>query len=240
MYLGMVGSTAKQKKKRLAAGGGGSASVSVATSSSGNFNNAVKVGLLSIKGSSPLGSTSDYDYSDGVEDGSNSTFGTASSPTRTTQSVDFEIDAYLTEYSNNPRGGVPIIIGGYIRNNGFTPANNYKWELASSVVSSDMSNGGASIIIQETDLTSKNRQNNQDNTAMNTGTTFPKGIYGGLGLAASGTSNYFRARIAHGGGRGSSSLPAAGDTFTLRITVENQDTSGTTYTAIHDLTVNFT
>ena len=236
MYLGMVGSTAKQKKKRLAAGGGGSASVSVATSSSGNFNNAVKVGLFSVSGTG--GSTSTYDYSDGVEDGSNSTFGTASSPTRTTQSVDFEIDAYLSEYSSNPRGGVPIIIGGYIRNNGFTPANNYEWELASSVVSSDMSNGGASIIIQETDLTGKNRQNNQDNTAMNTGNTFPKGIYGGMGLGSG--SNYYRARIAHGGGRGTSSLPAAGDTFTLRITVENKDTSGTTYTAIHDLTVNFT
>ena len=101
-----------------------------------------------------------------------------------------------------------------------------------------MSNGGASIIIQETDLTGKNRQNNQDNTAMNTGTTFPKGIYGSLALGSG--SNYYRARIAHGGGRGTSSLPAAGDTFTLRITVENKDTSGTTYTAIHDLTVNFT
>ena len=55
MYLGMVGATAKQKKKRLAGGGGGGGSnpFTIATSASGNYNNAMTGGIANMNQTNP-------------------------------------------------------------------------------------------------------------------------------------------------------------------------------------------
>ena len=45
MFAAIKGTAMKDKKKRAAAGGGGTASVSMATTSSGNFDNAIKLGI---------------------------------------------------------------------------------------------------------------------------------------------------------------------------------------------------
>ncbi len=230
MYNAIAGSCAEQEANAGGGGGGGgSASVSVATTSSGNYDNAVKVGLFN-----PL--SQDYSYSNGVEDGSNSTFGTASSPTRTTQSFDIAASDYVSAYNNNGTAYSFVIIGGYIRNNNFTSNNKYGWNVDSAaLVSSTMSNGGSSISLSETNA---GNQNNQDNTTMSTGSNINLGIYSSI-ATASGTG-FYRAVIVHGSGRGSATLPAAGDNFTIRLSVEDQDSGGTTYSAIHDVTVNFT
>lgn len=230
IYLAVTGACAEQEANAGGGGGGGgSASVSVATTSSGNYDNAVKVGIWNSAGQ-------DFSYSNGIEDGSNSTFGTASSPTRTTQSFDIAASDYLSAYNSNGTGFSQVIIGGYIRNNGFTSNNKYNWDVDSAaIVSSDMSNGGSSVSAFETKAGS---QSTQDNTSMPTGVTLPKGIYSSLG-AFSGTG-YYMVGITHGSGRGSATLPAAGDFITIRLTVSDEDSGGTTYSAIHDVTINFT
>lgn len=228
MYLGMVGSTAKQKKKRLAAGGGGTKSVSIATSSSGNFNNAVKVAITN--------SGNTFDYSNGVKDGSNSSFGTASSPTRTTQTVELS----ASHYSNNTTGvRSKILVAGFIRNNNFTSADNYVWSIAS--VSSSLSNGCSLSSINVSD----SRNDIQDNTALSAnggiaGGGSGNGSFGIYSSVNAKSTSYPMFTIQHGSGRGASTVPASGDTVTLRITAsDDDDADGTTYTAIHDLTIEF-
>ena len=146
MYNAIAGSCAEDKANAGGGGGGGggSASVSVATTSSGNYDNAVKVGIWNNV-------NQDFGYSNGIEDGSNSTFGTASSPTRTTQSFDVAASDYLASYTSNGTSYSQVIIGGYIRNNNFTSANKHRWIVDSAaLVSSTMSNGGASVSVNET------------------------------------------------------------------------------------------
>ena len=233
MYNAIAGSCAEDKAN---AGGGGSppaASVSPATTSAGNYNNALKVALWNS-------ASTDYSYSNGIKDGSNSTFGTASSPTRTTQDVSIVTTDYYTSYFNNGTPYVAIMIGGYIRNNGFTSSNKYAWSVQSTAVSQNLSNG-CSIISSEV------RDNNaflQDNTTMGNG-----GYNNGFGIynihpttysfSASGTG-FYMLLIQHGSGRGAGSLPAQGDDFTIRVTVSDMDASATLYTAIHDITFTFT
>ena len=232
IYLAVAGACAEQEANAGGGGGGGggggSASVSVATTSSGNYDNAVKVGIWNGQGQ-------DFSYSAGIEDGSNSTFGTASSPTRTTQSFDIAASDYISAYNNNAGSGSQVIIGGYIRSNNYTSSNKHGWFVGSTaLVSSTMSNGGSSVAVFETKT---GAQSNQVNTSMPTGSTLPKGIYSSLSTF-SGTG-YYKVVIIHGSGRGAATLPAAGDNFTIRLSVEDQDAS-TTYTAIHDVTINFT
>ena len=233
MYLGMVGSTAKQKKKRLSGGGGGGGakSVSIATSSSGNFNNAVKVAITN--------SGNTFDYSNGVKDGSNSSFGTASSPTRTTQTVELS----ASHYSNNTTSvRSKILVAGFIRNNNFTSADNYVWSITS--VSSSLSNGCSLSSIN----VSASRQNNQDNTTLSANGGFAgggsgNGSFGIYSSVNSKSTSYPMFTIQHGSGRGASTVPASGDTVTLRITASDSEAGTgnplTTYTAVHDLTIEF-
>lgn len=239
MYLGMVGATAKQKKKRLAGGdgeggeggggGGATKSVSVADSSSGNYDNAVKIGLFNF-------SSDTYGYSGGILGGADSTLGTASSPTRTTQSIDIPVSDYVSEYNSNGSSGSMLIIGGYIRNNNFISAGNHRWEPL-TLQSATMSNGGASISVLETKV---GNQNNQDNTSMTTGSSPDLGIYSSSATGSFGTS-YYVILITHGSGRGSATLPAAGDNFTFRLTVSDRDDADNTlYSALHEVTINFT
>ncbi len=228
MYLGMVGSTARQKKKRLAGGGGGAKSLSIATSSTGNFDNAVKVALTS--------SGAVFNYSNGVKDGSNSSFGTASSPTRTTQTVQLS----ASHYANNVMSVESrILVAGFIRNNNFTSADNYIWSITS--VSSSLSNG---VSLGSTNV-SDSRKNEQDNTALTANGGIPgggsgSGSFGMYSSVQSASTSYPMFRIIHGGGRGSTTTPASGDTITLRLDCrDDEEGSGTTFTAVHDLTIEF-
>ena len=239
MYLGTAGTAAKQKKKRLAGigdgggggggGGGATKSVSVADSSSGNYDNAVKIGIFNF-------SSNTYGYSGGIIGGADSTLGTASSPTRTTQSIDVSVSDYVSEYNNAGSGGAMLVIGGYIRNNNFVSAGNYRWEPL-TLQSSTMSNGGASISVLETKV---GHQNNQDNTSMTTGASANLGIYSSTAFGSLGTS-YYVITITHGGGRGAATLPGVGDNFTFRLTVSDRDEADNTlYSALHEVTINFT
>ena len=206
-------------------GGGGNPVVnplSVATSASGNFNNAVKIGIFNTASSS-------FDFSNGIKDGSNSTFGTASNPTRTTQTIPVSAADYFTAWNANGSGSGHIMIGGYIRS-GFTSANAQEWQVQSNTIKSQ----SFSTVTAQARETNNGRKNIRDNTNLNTGF----GIYNSLNSATG--SGYYRIRLQHGGGRGASTLPQAGDSITFRIQASDSDTGGNVYTAMHDVTINFT
>lgn len=200
-----------------------SAGVSIATSASGNFDNAVKIGIFNTASSA-------MDFSNGVKDGSNSTFGTASSPTRTTQTISVSAADYFAAWNANGTGSGHIVIGGYIRTSGYTSANLHAWSMPSSIIQSQ----SFSTVTAQALETNDSRRLTQDNTNLNTGF----GIYANLSGATG--SGYHRIRLQHGAGRGASTLPQAGDTITFRILATDQDTLGNLYAAIHDVTINFT
>lgn len=227
MYAVMKGTAMKDKKKRAGGGGGGGGggtpTVSVATSATGNFDNAIKLAFINP-------ASNDFSYSAGVKDGSNSVFGTASGPTRTTQMIPISVADYVNAYNNNGSGGADIIIGGYIRTANITP-NHYQWYVdANAIISQSFTT--ATLISNETTV---NRMSTQDNTNISVGGPF--GIYD-TPLTSSNGSGYYVLSIRHGGGRGAATLPQVGDTFTFRVV--GQAVQGKSmYNAIHDVTVNF-
>jgi hypothetical protein len=226
MYNAVVGTCAQQG---AAAGGGGVASVSVATSATGNYDNAVEVIFVNtsavVAGQNPQNSTN---FSGGILGGAQSTFGTATSPTRTTQTITASAADYLSSWSANGTGNGTVKIGGYIRSNNFTSANKTKWLVATGTILSQSFSTGVSVSALSAPA---NRDGIRDNTFGSS--TF--GIYNQMGHGA-GSSVLFGIRIVHAGGRGATTLPQAGDSFTFRLSAEDDDGS-TTYTAIHDVTI---
>ena len=225
VFAVLKGTAMKDKKKRAAAG---PASVTVATTSSGNYDNAVE--LVFVNAAYPP--TDPQNFSGGILGGAQSTFGTATSPTRTTQTITTPAATYLTSWNANGQGNAPVLIGGYIRNNNFTSANKYGWDVASGTILAQSFATGVSVAVTETN---KNRNQIQDNTFATGSTT---GIYAGNSHSSQNGSGFYGITIQHASGRGAATLPQAGDTFTFRLSVTDQDTS-TVYTAIHDVTVNF-
>ena len=221
----LKGTAMKDKKKRAAAG---PASVTVATTSSGNYDNAVEIVLVN----GALAPTNAGNFSGGILGGAQSTFGTATSPTRTTQTITTPAATYLSSWNAHGQGNAPVLIGGYIRNNNFTSANKYGWDVASGTILAQSFATGVSVAVTETN---KNRNQIQDNTFATGATT---GIYISSGHGSSNGSGFYGITIQHAAGRGAATLPQAGDTFTFRLSVTDQDAS-TQYTAIHDVTVNF-
>jgi len=227
-----------------ASGGGGASNfIQIATSASGNYPNsssggAVKFGFY--QGNTVIG---------GIFDGS-SGLGTASSPTRTTQSVTLTTSTIQTAYSSSAFGGLNLIIGGYLRGwSDSTTANNsgvssIDWKVESgAIVSSSMSNG-TSIIIGETHIPSasgefgtyRDRTPIQDNTAMpSSSIDHAGGIYSST---ASGSSGLYMAGLRLGGGRGGHTFPATNDTFTLRLSAEGT-IGGVAQEVVHDIIVTF-
>ena len=217
----------KDKKKRAAGGGGGgTASVSVATSATGNFDNAVELVFVNAA----LGPTDPNNFSGGILGGAHSTFGTASSPTRTTQTISFPVATYHNSGTLNGQGQAPILIGGYIRSNNFTTANKQAWAVAANTIQSQSFATGASVIATESDAT---RTNIRDNTF----TTHSAGIYNAAGHSTAGTG-FYGITIQHAVGRGAATFPQAGDSFTFRLEVSDQSASAS-FNAVHDVTVNF-
>ena len=228
MYAVMKGTAMKDKRKRAGGGGGGGGgtpSISIATSATGNFDNAVKIAFLNNANGS-------FGYSGGVKDGSNSTFGTASSPTRTTQVIPVAFADYLHENNIAGSGGCSVIIGGYIRTANFTAAS-FQWTVASNTIQSQSFSSASANASNVT----ASRIGFQDNTNVSVGG--PLGIYDtNIQSASSGFHIIF---IQHGGGRGAATLPQVGDTFTFRVQAEATDSAPgkAVYTATHDVTVNF-
>lgn len=223
MFAAMKGTAMKDKKKRAAS----PASVSVATSASGNYDNAVEIVFVNGAHSA----TNANNFSGGILGGAQSSFGTATSPTRTTQTITASVASYHTSNNNNGQSDAPVLIGGFIRNNNFTSANKYGWDVASGTILAQSFATGVSVSVREV---AKNRNAIQDNTF---GTNV-NGIYNGQGHNTSSGSGFYGIIINHAAGRGASTLPQPGDSFSFRLTVTDQDQS-TQYTAIHDVIVNF-
>jgi hypothetical protein len=228
MYNAVVGTCAQQGA--AAGGGGGVASVSVATSASGNYDNAVEIILVNgqavSNGQNPQASSN---FSNGILGGAQSTFGTASSPTRTTQTITASAADYLSSWNAAGTGNGDIHIGGYLRSNNFTTANKEGWSIASTAILSQSFSTGVSVTVSET---YSNRTQIRDNT-FGTHTT---GLSHFSNHGFSSGSGFYGMTIQHASGRGAATLPQAGDTLTFRLSVTDQDLS-TTYTAIHDVTI---
>lgn len=212
IYLAIAGACAE---KEANSGGGGSASISLATSSSGNYNNALIVGLYA---------GGQYDAL--FENGGNSTFSTGTTPTRTIQDVDVTIENLINLNDGDGTTMFFVVIGGYVRHTG-SSISSIHWQTGSGAQSSSLSNGVSIISLEVED----NREHTQDNTALDG--SFPEGIYHSQ-TASSGSGFYMHA-IQLGSGP---AFPDAGDSVTFRTTV-SASVDGTSVSAIHDIVLNF-
>lgn len=185
------------------------------------------------------------DFADGST-GTNkqqSTFGTASSPTRTTQTVHVRTSQVQASYNSAPQFALPIFIGGEITQGNMGAISNIHWQTTS--VSSSLSNGTSTLSFPVSDAHEHNQNNiiaddfyllvTNGSGYQNTG-IYDDGANGPL-YFTSGTGYYVYA-LTWGGGRGTPTFPAVNDTITIRITVD-ADISGTTHSVIHDFIIKF-
>ena len=226
VFAAIKGTAMKDKKKRAAGGGGATASVCIATTASGNFDNAIKLAIRNDADTS-----NELSFSGGVTDGSSDTFGTATNPARTTQAITLQAGDYVASWNANGQGQGQVVIGGYLRHNNYSSPNKDGWVVDANAIQSQSFATGVSVAVVQTNNAF---YQNQDNTTIASGG--PYGIYSNL--ATSSNSNFYYIRIQHAAGRGAATLPQPGDTFTFRIGVF--DVNGSTQlTALHDVTVNF-
>ena len=228
MYNAIAGSCAEQEAN--AGGGGVTPAITIATGATGNFNNAVKLAIFNIN-------TADYSgTSTGIFDGSTSTFGTASSPTRTTQNqnisaTDLRDNAYFDGTGSLQSTDALVCFGCFIRHNG-SIASNFSVRVnavSNGLVSSSMTN--SQILMQQNVLTFANQQ---DTTTFNTGFGVQSGMYEAFGFTS---NSHFLPNIqlvGKGGG-----VPQAGDNFTIRIDAFAV-VDGVACTATHDITITLT
>lgn len=170
-----------------------------------------------------------------------STFGTASSPTRTTQTAHIRTSQVAGSYSNAPRPAFPIMVGGVITQGNMGSLSNIHWQTTS--VSSSLSNGVfvATNTVSDADEHNANNQIEDDFVELVTnGSGYQNGgIYDNSDpFTFSPNSGFLLTYLVWGGGRGTPTFPAANDTITLRITVD-ADISGTTHSVIHDFIIKF-
>jgi len=209
--IGINGNASKAKRAS-----GASVGISLATSASGNYDNALIVGL--------------YDNSRGYdalfENGGNSTFSSGTSPDRKIQAIDVSIADM--ESVNDVDGTTMffVIFGGYVRHTG-SSISSIHWETGTGAHASSLSNGVSIMSLEAED----NREHTQDNTGFDG--SFPEGIYHSQ-TPSSGNGFYMNA-ITLGSG---SALPSTGDSATFRITV-SANVDGSSVSAIHDIVLNF-
>lgn len=210
-------------------GGGVTPAITIATAATGNFNNAVKFGVFNEN-------TFAFDgTSTGIFDGSTSTFGTASSPTRTTQNQnisasDLEANAYFNGTTSLQASDARFAIGCVIRHNGSSISNPQVRvnAVSNGLVSSSVTN--SQVIMQQNVLTNANQV---DSTTFNTG--FGATAHGMFDLNNPfGTANHYVPNLQLVGKLGNT--PQAGDTFTIRIDA-SATVDGVACTATHDLTI---
>lgn len=241
MYLGMVGATAKQKKKRLAGGGGGGGSnpFTIATSASGNYNNAMTGGIANMNQTNPNSSL--HGQYAATIDGSTSTYGTASSPTRTTQITSVEVSDIQDSHNAASQFEFPIFIGGYVRQGDMGTVSNIHWK--PDTFGASLSNGVTLASVEVSD----SREHTVDNTHSGTnqglivsGTFARQGLYSSpvATISQPNPLTFGLAKLRFGGGRGGATFPADGDTIIIRVTLE-ADAGGSTHTRVHDFTIKF-
>ena len=228
IYLAVAGACAEQEAN---AGGGVTPAITIATSSAGNFDNAVKFAVLNIN-------SLQYDgTSTGIFDGSGSTFGTASSPTRTTQNqnisaTDLRDNAYFNGTGSLQASDALFVIGCFIRHNG-SSASSFQVgvnAVSNGLVSSSVSN--SQVVMQQNLLTYANQQ---DSTTFTTGFGSQNGFYDAFGIPS--VVNHYLPDLQLVGKTGN--VPQAGDTFTVRIDA-SATVDGVACTATHDLTITLT
>jgi len=212
-------------------GGGVTPAITIATSSAGNFDNAVKFAVLNVN-------SLQYDgTSTGIFDGSGSTFGTASSPTRTTQNqnisaTDLRDNAYFNGTASIQATDAIFVIGCFIRHNG-SSASNFQVRVnavSNGLVSSSVSN--SQVVMAQNVLTYANQQ---DSTTFTTGLGAQHGFYEVNAIPSA--VNHYVANLQLVGK--SNNVPQAGDTFTIRIDA-SATVDGVACTATHDLTITLT
>ena len=202
--------------------------VTMATQATGGANNAL---LMAI----PNYAIQDWDWLIGDTINSSS-YGTATSPTRTTQTISIPAGVLDFSYAQAPVGSFTFIIGGYMRHNGSTLASAAEWVPPSSTVASSFATGCSAIFVE----VSNNFANNQSAisfSASNIGNSNSYGVYENGATNVSGTG-YYRCDLLLGGGRGSVTFPVAGDIFTLRWTLTGLSLDGTAVAnVVHDLSI---
>ena len=215
-------------------GGGGGGTITLATKMTGGLNNCCQVGFYS-----PASGAQDYSYSNGVEMGGNSTLGTATSPTRTTQEFDISCSSLLSAHTAAGHSRFYIIIGGYMRHTG-SSISSPSWQdhVAGSVygvevISASLSN---SCTLGVAGRTQDTYSTTQDCTNLSTSnTSAAKGIYDYTGGTGSGATMW---EFVFGSGRGASSHPVAGDDMTFRVHA-SATVDGSAVSIKHDIIINF-
>ena len=202
-------------------GGGASPAITLAIKGSGGGNNAVKFGFFD-------NNAGDYNYSGGVLDGG--TLGTATSPTRTTQTLSIAASTITSAASTSGQASVAIVVGGYIRHNG-SSISSPQWTLDSSAIISQSLSNNASITVAG-QVGNNNNASNVDTTTFDTGSGTDFGIYD---ISSSGSGPHLL-ELTFGSGRGNI-YPASGDTFTIRMGA-TATVDGTSVSAVHDIIVN--
>lgn len=170
-----------------------------------------------------------------------STFGTASSPTRTTQTAHIRTSQLASSYQNTPQGAFPIMVGGVITQGNMGSLSNIHWQTTS--VNSSVSNGVVVVgnnFVSDADEHNANNQIEDDFILLITnGNGYQNcGIYDNSNPFGFNQTGLIMPYIVWGGGRGNPTFPAVNDTITFRITVD-ADISGTTHSVIHDFIIKF-
>lgn len=171
-----------------------------------------------------------------------STFGTASSPTRTTQTAHIRVSQVTNSNQNNPRPSLPIMVGGVITQGNMGSVSNIHWQTTS--FSSSLSNGVTVGGYQVSDADEHNANNAIENDfilLITNGSGYQNcGIYDNANPFAGSSNSQFYLPYLVWGGSGKSNVlyPAINDTITIRITVD-ADIGGTTHTKIHDFIIKF-
>ena len=241
MYNAIAGSCAEDE----ANAGGGSPPppqipFTIAVDASSGANNAMTGGLHNpnvVVGSN----YGEYiDFADGTSGTSagQSTYGTASSPTRTTQTAHVRASEVSASYSTAPVFQAFLFLGGYVRQGNMGAISNIHWQIAPTIASS-LSNGTFMSNGVEVSDANEHNQNNilVAGPSMNSSFNFiPQGIYSSMFNSIG--SNFRVFGLRWGGGRGTPTFPAVNDTITLQIAV-SADVGGTTFTKLHDFIIKF-
>ena len=207
-------------------GGGPTPAITIATGASGNFDNCVKFAVWNVNQMDYTGTST------GVFDGSTSTLGTASSPTRTTQqedipATDLRDNAYFNGSGSLQAIEALFVVGCYIRHNGSSISNPQVRILSNGVINASVSN--SQVLLQQSATTHANQQ---DSTTFTTGFNSQSGFHD-LFLNPFGSSHHF-VNLQLSGKSGN--VPQAGDFFIFRIEAA-ANIDGTVCFATHDLRI---
>jgi len=244
IYLAVAGACAEDEAN---AGGGGTSPAqipfTIAVDASSGANNAMTGGMHHFNAPNGVHSGLYIDFADGTSGTSagQSTYGTASSPTRTTQTAHVRVSEVQAAFNLSATAGMSFLFGGYVRVGNMGSLSNIHWQTPNQTPTSSLSNGNSMTSHQVTD----NREHNQNNTLVDgfsknnvTNTNVPQGIYEDFNSFFGINTQFYLYSVQFGGGRGGILFPAVNDTITFRIQVDG-DVGGTTHTVIHDFIIKY-